>query len=178
MLKIIFISILILFNINNTHGDSHFSNITLFQNCANIESLEMPSAKIEKLAFLHKRSFCRGIQDKPEAALSDLYRLIELDNSYTQAYVDIGYFEHEIGNHKKAVVALDYYINSNPSSISALELRGDSLAALGEKDLAVKSYRLVIKLIELEVKWLGLSKNSSPKLEEINKKIKSILGEK
>jgi tetratricopeptide (TPR) repeat protein len=83
---------------------------------------------------------------KPEQALEDFDKAIELGYTEAHAYTSRGLFHAAIGNHQEAIADFDEAIKIDPQDIAPLVNRAATQMAKGDHTAAVADYTAALKL--------------------------------
>ncbi|MFZ1947608.1 MAG: FlgO family outer membrane protein [bacterium] len=83
---------------------------------------------------------------RPDQAIGELTRLIEMDPLFKPAYNLLAYCYDEVGDFEKSIWAIDKYISIPPEEANPYDSRGDLYAYNGKLDQAIDSYRKAVEV--------------------------------
>jgi len=94
--------------------------------------------------LLYSKAMVLKEKEMLKEGLELLERSVQFDPQYKTAYWQIGWIQHELGNHEKAVEAYDKASELDPKDASAYNNKGVALNKLNKKEEALECYNKAI----------------------------------
>ncbi|MGD8687863.1 MAG: adenylate/guanylate cyclase domain-containing protein [Syntrophobacterales bacterium] len=102
------------------------------------------------LALAHQMDAWLGSSKSPKQSLTKsielLQKAIALDDTYAEAYADLGFMLSIIGKHDKAVATAEHGVELNPNSADAHTKLGHTLRFAGRYQESIPEYKIAIRL--------------------------------